>query len=89
MPYRALEINLSSAIVESMHSFIPRGVHNLDQIYGYVSNEFGEFCDDGFKCCNCCLSNARSLEWHHIVRGYLHRSRVVRKAIGKGNWEFF
>lgn len=90
MPHRGLEKQLYRQLKESEFSFIPRGVQNIRDIYHFVNTQFPELCDNEFKCSDWCRSNAISPEWNHIVRGVLgNSSRVVRKAAGRGNWEFF
>ena len=89
MPRRELEIELHKKLIESEFSFIPRGVHTIRKIYQFVQNEFTELCDDEFKCFDCCLSGGKDPEWRHIVRSVLSiKQRGVRKALGRGNWEF-
>lgn len=89
MPLRELEKELSQQISESMFLFIPRGVHNLREIYEMTKSQFQELCDDEFKCFECCNNGANSPEWKHVVRGKLSGGiGGVRKAAGRGNWEF-
>jgi hypothetical protein len=90
MPRRDLEKNLHSRLVDSEFSFIPRGIHTTKDIYLLVKINFLEFCDDDFKCRDCCRSGGSDPEWHHIVRSNLGlMTRVIRKANGRGNWEFY
>ena len=90
MPRRELEKNLHSRLMDSEFSFIPRGTHSLKDFYSLVKSNFFEFCEDDFKCKECCKSGGSDPEWHHIVRGTIgFNSRVIRKAPGRGNWEFY
>ncbi|MFC0263812.1 hypothetical protein [Fontibacter flavus] len=89
MPRRELEKEFSRQLGESRFSFIPRGVHNLTEIYEMTKSQFQDLCDDEFKCFDSCNSGANSPEWKHILRGRLSGGTGgVRKAAGRGNWEF-
>jgi hypothetical protein len=89
MPRRELEKQFSRELSESGFSFVPSGIHHIQEIYELVKNEFRELCDDDFKCKDCCSSKGQDPEWHHIVRGLFGGKQRVRKAPGRGNWEFY
>jgi hypothetical protein len=89
MPRRELERQFNRVLSESGFSFVPRGIHHIQEIYELVKNEFRELCDDEFKCKDCCSKGGQDPEWNHIVRSLFNGKHRVRKSPGRGNWEFY
>ena len=84
MPRRQQEKDLHVALMTSQFDFLGNEETQLQDIYQIVQAEYGQYCDDEFKCNQCCRSVTRSPEWKHVVRaaldlaikkGYVQRTR--------------
>ena len=84
MPRRQQEKDLHVALMTSQFDFLGNEETQLQDIYQIVQAEYGQYCDDEFKCNQCCRSVAPSPEWKHVVRtalelakkkGYVQRNR--------------
>lgn len=53
---------------ESRFDFVPRGEHNIRDVYTFVKDRFPELCDDSYLCSENCKSGYNSPEWKHKVR---------------------
>ena len=79
-------------IREARFDFVPRGEHNIRDVYAIVKESYPELCDDSYLCSENCKSGTNSPEWQHIVRAAIayHRSHdaTVRSGSTRGQWIF-
>ncbi len=80
---------LEDVLVNSRFYFIPKGVHNLKDIYKAVKNHYPTLCDDSVK-----RPDNKEKEWQHQVRLAL-KSLKKKPVVSKVNedekdgiWEF-
>ncbi|MCG8449774.1 MAG: hypothetical protein MI725_09370 [Pirellulales bacterium] len=77
---------------ETRFDFVPRGEHNIRDVYTFVQNQFPHLCDDSYLCSENCKSGYNSPEWKHKVRTALWDLRRhtddVRTGSERGLWIF-
>jgi hypothetical protein len=81
--------SLEIILINSRFSIIPKGVHNLKDVYKLVKTFYPSLCDDNIK-----RPDNKEKEWQHQVRLALLKMQdkpaVIKVNEGKqdGIWEF-
>jgi len=76
MPRRQQEKDLHVALMTSQFDFIGNEETQLEDIYQLVQAEYGQYCDDEFKCNQCCRNGHPFPEWQHVVRATLQLAKI-------------
>lgn len=82
---------LEDILVNSRFYFIPKGVHNLKDIYNLVKLHYPKLCDDDVKRLD---KGRKQIVWKHQVRLALQRmqdkpaTKHLNEGKADGIWEF-
>ena len=84
---------LGEQLRNTRFGFVPRGEHDLTDIYRAVQNQFPHLCDDDYRCDENCKSDHDQPEWNHATRRALNA--LKGKGVGvdpteaRGRWLFY
>jgi hypothetical protein len=82
---------LYSHLTRTQFNFVPRGAHQLQNVYRIVQREFPALCDGKFLCSENCQSGKDHPEWQHTVRSVLNelsKRGIVSRGVELGEWDF-
>jgi hypothetical protein len=92
MARRQIESQLYREVVDSGFRFLERGTREINEIYDAVKREYGNLCDDEYKCNHRQNDGLGQPEWKHVVRGALNRCKIIYDGIvfsgRRGYWIF-
>lgn len=90
---RPIESQLYKELVDSRFQFVERGIREINEIYDAVNREYGDLCDDEFKCDHRSNIGIGRPEWNHTVRNALERVSSIYDNIAHSEirdyWIFY